>query len=122
VSRLLASRDAIVAALEAGGLRTSTTGQFAAPAVLVEPGDPWAEPATLRGRRMGRWRLTAVAGRMDSVGVIELLAELVDSVDAALLALEGAGLPSWSMPRDLSLGNVTYAASVSTVQLVTQED
>jgi hypothetical protein len=121
VSRLLASRATIAAALDAGGIRNSAGGQFAAPAVLVEPGDPWAGPFGLHGRRMGRWRLTAIAGRADTAGVLETLADLVDTVDAALLTIGGAQLPTWAGPRDVSLGNVPYAASIATIELVTEE-
>jgi hypothetical protein len=122
VSRLLDTRATVIAALEAAGIAYSTTGKFSAPAVLVEPGEPWAEPASLKGRRLARWRLTAVAGRADTEGSIERLADLVDSVDAALLAALGVQLPTWSMPRDVALGNVPYAASIATIQSMTEED
>ena len=124
MSRLLASRDAIIAGLTAGGIRTSTTGQFSAPAVLVEPGDPWttaAAPTPLAGKRIGRWRLTAVGGKADTARVIEVLAELVDLTDTALLTVPGVSLPAWAMPRDLLIGNVPYAASMATVQCMTEE-
>jgi hypothetical protein len=122
MSQLLASRGHITAALEAGGIRWSTTGTFAAPAVLVEPGEPWAEPHTLgHGRRNGRWRLTAVAGKADTEGAVETLADLIDAVDGALWKLPNVELPTWSMPRDVLLGNVPYAASIGTIQYMTEE-
>lgn len=122
MNRLLGTRAGIIAALEAAGIAWSTTGKFSAPAVLVEPGDPWTEPATLRGRRIARWRLTAVAGKADTEGAIETLADLVDAVDHALLHTLGIQLPTWSMPRDVSLGNVPYAASIATIQYMTEEE
>jgi hypothetical protein len=123
VSRLLSSRAAILAALEAGGVNTATTGKFSAPCVLVEAGDPWAAvDLSLGRRRTGRWRLTAVAGRSDSEGVIEKLADLVDEVDRAILALPGVQLPTWERPFNATEGGVTYAATAATIQALTEED
>jgi hypothetical protein len=120
VTRLLASRTQIVAALEAGGLNPATTGKWSAPCVLVEPGEPWAAVDLSMGRRRtGRWRLTAVAGKTDTEGAFEELAELVDKTDTALLAVAGLELPTWARPVDLTLGGSTYAATVATVQLLT---
>src|SRR5580765_3061943 len=117
MSGLLDARARILAGLEAGGVASSTTGQFSAPCVLVEPGDPWSVPDRLP-RRLSRWKLTAVAGRTDSEGAIETLAELVDQVDAALLAVDGLQLPTWARPFDSMLGAVPYAATTATVQLL----
>ena len=122
MSRLLSSRAAILAALEAGGVNPSTTGKFSAPAVLVEAGDPWAAVSSLGRRRVGRWRLYAIAGRADSDGVIELLAELVDQVDRALLRLPGVQLPTWGRPINATVGGVAYAATEATIEYATQED
>jgi hypothetical protein len=123
VSRLLSSRAAILAALEAGGVNTATTGKFSAPVVIVEAGDPWAAvDLSLGRRRTGRWRLTLVAGRADSDGVIESLAELVDRVDAALLRLPGVQLPTWERPFNATEGGVVYAATAATIQALTEED
>jgi hypothetical protein len=118
----LSSRDALVSALEAGGLNPSTSGAFSAPCVLVEAGDPWASvDLSLGRRRTGRWRLTLVAGRADAEGVIESLAELVDKADAALLTVPGVQLPTWERPFNASLAGVTYAATASTIQSLTEE-
>jgi hypothetical protein len=122
VSRLGSSRETVILALEAGGLTVGRGGKFAAPCVLVEAGDPWAAvDLSLGARRTGRWRLTIVAGRTDSEGALELLAELVDQVDAALLTVAGIQLPTWARPFDASLEGAAYAATVSTVQLLTEE-
>jgi hypothetical protein len=120
--RLLRSRAAILSALEAGGVAAATTGRFSAPCVLVEAGDPWAGPGSLGRRRVGRWRLYAIAGRADSDGVIELLAQLVDDVDVALLKLRGIQLPTWSRPINATVGGVAYAATESTIEYATEED
>jgi hypothetical protein len=122
VSRLESSRAALVAALEAGGCNPATSGQFSAPCVLVEAGDPWAAvDLSLGKRRTARWRLTLVAGRTDADGVIEALAELVDAADAALLTLPGVQLPTWAQPFNASLAGVAYAATSSTIQVLTEE-
>jgi hypothetical protein len=119
MSSTLDARDRITAGLEAGGIRASTTGQFAAPCVLVEPGDPWSSAQYLP-RRVSRWRLTIVAGRADSEGALELLGELIDSVDIALLRVDGCELPQWGKPFDAALDGIPYAASVGTVQLIVE--
>jgi len=118
VSRLSDSRAAIVDALEAGGVAAATTGQLSAPCVLLEAGDPWSTPQRMPGR-VGRWRLTAIAGRTDSDASLEELAELVDAIDVALGPLAGVELPTWARPVDYKLGGVTYAATVATVQYAT---
>jgi len=119
-SRLMRTRQAIAAALEAGGLRVATTGQLAAPGVLLEAGDPWAAVESLHGRRVARWKVTLVAGRSDSEGALDTLAELVDAADRALLGLPGVQLPTWAKPFDAQLGAVPYAATVATIQLSTE--
>jgi hypothetical protein len=123
VSRLLSSRASILAVLETGGLNPATTGKFSAPCVLVEAGDPWASVDLSMGRRRtGRWRLTLIAGRADSEGVIESLADLVDKTDRALLTLPGVQLPTWERPFNATEGGVTYAATAATIQALTEED
>jgi hypothetical protein len=122
VSRLLSSRDSLTAALEAAGVHAATTGKWSAPVVLVEAGDPWAAvDLSLGRRRTGRWRITAVAGRADSDGIVERLADLVDQVDEALLRVPGVQLPTWSQPFAGSLGGVSYACTSSTIQTLTEE-
>jgi hypothetical protein len=116
VSSILDSRTKLLEALETAKIRTATTGKLAAPAVLVEPGDPWSEPARLPGR-LFRWQLTALGGSPDSEGSFAALGELLEAVDAALRAIPGAGGPTWARPADIKLGGVTYAASVGTVQI-----
>jgi hypothetical protein len=117
MSSLIESRARIASALEAGGIAVGTSGRFAAPCVLLEPGDPWAEWARMPGR-VYRWRLTALGARADSEGALAQLAELVDSIDVALLAPDASRstqLPTWSRPLDLMLDGVSYAATFATV-------
>jgi hypothetical protein len=116
VSELLDSRARILAALEAGGIRASTSGRFAAPCVIVEPGDPWSEPVRMPGR-VARWRLTAVGGRADSEGTLELLAGLVDGTNTALRTIDGCQAPTWARPFDLVLDGHPYGSSVATIQI-----
>lgn len=108
-------RGRIIAALEARGIRTSTTGRIAAPAVRVEPGDPWSEPRRLPGR-VTRWLLTAYAGGADTEGAFSRLGELIDLVDLALRALPGCELPTWSKPVDEPIGGAPVANSAATIQ------
>jgi hypothetical protein len=121
-SRLIAARELILAALTAGGVKVATTGRLAAPCVHVEPGDPWAEPAYLKGtssgRRLSRWRLTAIAGRADSEASFVTLGELVDAVDDAMIALANGPRPTWAKPTDYLIDGVPYAASVATIEYV----
>ena len=123
MSRLLSSRAVIVNALEAADVNVATTGKWSAPVVLVEAGDPWAAVDLSLGRkRVGRWRLTAVAGRADTAGIVEKLAELVDEVDRALLTVPGVQLPTWNRPFGGVLDGTTYAATTATIQAMTEED
>jgi len=118
MSRALDDRARILEALELAGIRTATTGQLSAPAVLVEPGDPWSEPRRLPGRAT-RWQLTALAGRADSAGAFELLGELVDTIDGALRTVPGCELPVWAKPTDYTVTGVPYAGAVATIAIQT---
>ena len=118
----MASRAGILAALEAADIRAHTTGQFTAPCVIVEAGDPWAAvDLSLGKRRTARWRLTAVAGKADSDGALDTLASLIDRTDTALLTIPGVQLPTWGQPFDAAIGAVPYAASAATIQTLTAE-
>ena len=114
MSTLTNARALLLAAFEAQGVRTATTGQFSAPVVLVEPGDPWTEPHRLPGR-LSRWRLTAIGGRADTEGALDALGDLIDRTDRALKTVPGASLPTWARPVDYTLGGVPYAATVATI-------
>ena len=121
MSRLGESRDTITAALAAAGLTVSTTGKFAAPCVLVEPGEPWAGLNVLARARVAHWRLTLVAGRADSAGALDSLMALVDATDAAILTLPGVSLPTWARPFDATLDGSAYAATQGTIETPTAE-
>lgn len=107
---------ALLAALEAGGIRAATGGQLAAPCVLVEPGDPWSEPVRMPGR-LSRWRLSAIAGAVDTSASVAELAELVDRVDAAIPRGQA---PTWGRPTVIDAPDgVRRLASVATIQTTT---
>ncbi len=110
MSRLGDARAQILEALRAGGVRTGTTARYSAPAVILEPGDPWSTPARMPGRD-SRWQLTAIAGSADSDAAYAELAELVDRVDAALRTIDGCGWPTWNKPRDAT-GDVQYPSAI----------
>jgi hypothetical protein len=113
VSRLGDRQAEILAAIRAGSLRVATSGRFSAPGVILEPGDPWTEPARMPGRT-ARYQLTAVAGTPDSDAALGQLAEIIDAVDAALRKVDGVGLPTWSKPADRIVGEIAHAVSVGT--------
>lgn len=116
-SSLAGARALLIAGLQAEGVRTATRGQWSAPCVLIEPGDPWSEPVRSPGR-LSRWRLTAIAGRADSDGALEQLGELVDAIDAGLRRVDGAQLPTWARPTDQQqLDGPPFASTVATIQL-----
>ena len=122
MSRLLDARARIHSALDAGEVRSGTTGQWSAPCILVEAGEPWADPKkSLGGRRLTRWRLTAVAGRVDSEAAITALADLIDGCDAALLAAPGIELPTWGQTFNGLLDGIPYALSSGMIQVLTEE-
>ena len=116
MSRLSDARAELVTALRAGGVRTATSGRFSAPVVILEPADPWTEPARLPGRNT-RWQLIAIAGAGDSDAAIDELAELIDRVDAVLRRVDGCGLPSWGKPTDRPAGDVALPSTIGTFTL-----
>lgn len=126
-SSLAIARARIIATFTDAGIRAPTGGKFTAPCVLVEPGDPWAEPLKLGGgsaRRTSHWRLVAIAGKVDSDRAYIALADLVDQVDIALRAArddDGApiypSLPTWQRPTDMELGGVPYGTSTGAITL-----
>lgn len=116
MSRTLEARARLLSAFETSGVRTATTGRIAPPCVLIEPGDPWSEPQRMPGRNT-RWRLTAIGGKADSEAAYAVLGDLIDGVDIALRAVDGAQLPTWTRPLDYALDGVPYAATVATIQL-----
>lgn len=120
MNRLIASRQLILDALEAAKITHSVTAKWSAPCVLVEPGEPWASvDLSLGAKRTGRWRLTLVAGRADTAGIMDSLANLVDVVDKALLTIPGVQLPTWQRPFDIVLSGNSYAGTSATIQLIT---
>jgi hypothetical protein len=116
MSELSVARTSVIDALDAAGIRTATGGKLAAPCVLVEPGDPWTEPRRLPGR-VSRWRLTIVAGTVDTTAAVDELADLVDRVDVALRTISGAQLPSWARPVEVELAGVRRGVTIGTIQL-----
>lgn len=121
MSRLSDTRDRLADALAGSGIQTATGGRFAAPAVLIEPAEPWIERTRLASRLEARWRLSAIARAGDSGAAYDELATLIDQVDAALLSLRGVSLPSWGAPHDVTLGNVAHPTSVAIVILYSEE-
>jgi len=120
MSRLGASREQLAGALEGSGIRTAIGGRFAAPAVLIEPAEPWIDRDSPSSRLQVRWKVTAIASGSDTGAAYDQLAELVDAIDVALLSLRGVSLPSWGAPRDITLANVAHPASVAIVLMYSE--
>jgi hypothetical protein len=121
MSRAIDARKRIADALEAADVRVAIGGQFAAPAVLLEPGDPW-----IARERMGRklevhYKLTAIAARSDTGAAYDELGQLADDIDRALRTLPGVQLPTWGAPHDLTLGNVARPACTADVAIYSEE-
>jgi hypothetical protein len=124
---LVIARSRLIATFTEAGIRAPTGGQFSAPCVLVEPGDPWAEPLRLGGgtaHRTSHWRLTAIAGKVATDQAYTALAELVDSIDLALRAAHDEvgspiypQLPTWQRPSYLELGGVPYGSAIADITL-----
>lgn len=111
MSRLGAARARILESLMLGSVRAGTSGRFSAPAVILEPAEPWSVPARMPGRD-SRWQLTAVSGSGDADTALEEIADLIDRCDVALRRLDGCGLPTWSRPADRLVGDVTLPTCV----------
>ena len=118
MSRLVDERTAILAALEAGGIRAATGGKLAPPCVLVEPGDPWSVPERAApGGRVGRWRLTAIALAADRLAAYDELASAIEAIDAALKPLLGTQRPTWARPLETDAAGTRAAfAAIATMQ------
>jgi hypothetical protein len=121
VSRLLDARARLADALTGSGVAVAFGGRFAAPCVLIEPGEPWISRERASRPMESRWRITAIAGRSDTTGAYDELGAMIDHIDRALLSIRGVSLPSWSAPRDLNLGNVEHPASTASVLIYTDE-
>jgi len=115
MSRLADARTRLADALDGSGVRTAIGGRFSAPCVLIEPADPWIDRTSPSRVLLVRWQLTAISGSSDTGGAYDELAQLIDSIDAALLSLRGVSLPSWGAPHDVTLGNVAHPASIGIV-------
>jgi hypothetical protein len=122
VSRLLNARARLADALTGSGVSVTFGGRFAAPAVLVEPGEPWVSRERSSRPLESRWKVTAIAGRSDTAGAYDELGDMIDAIDHALLSIRGVSLPSWGAPHDVTLGNVAHPASTASVLIYTEEE
>ena len=119
-SRVMRARARLADALEGSGVRTALGGRFAAPCVLIEPGEPWVSRERASSSLEVHWKLTAIAGRTDTGAAYDALGALIDEVDRALLSLRGVSLPSWGAPHNVDLGNVSHAASTGVVLMYSE--
>lgn len=120
---LTASRLALAATLEAAGLRVAfDPGRVNPPAVLVAATDPWVTPTALATVSQAlRWRLVAVAGRMDAEVTVEVLEDLVGAVLVAVANLpDGWGRATFDSPGTVDLVGGQYLAAVGRVEHLTE--
>ena len=83
--------------------------------------DPWVSPSGLATvSRALRWRLVAVAGRVDVVVTLEDLEDLVAAALVAVHTLKGWGTPEWDAPGTVDLGGAQYLAAVGRVDHMTE--
>ena len=122
MSRLLDARARLADALTGSGVSVAFGGRFAAPCVLIEPGEPWISRERASRPLESRWKCTAIAGRSDTLAAYDELGAMIDEIDRALLSIRGVSLPSWGAPHDVTLGNVSHPASTAFVLIFTEEE
>ena len=120
---ILATRDDLLAIIRAAGVAAIpyASTRFVAPVVLVEPGDPWVEPATLgRGWATVRWVGWLLTGAGDSAVALERVAGLAEAVVLALARAPGWTYPTASGARLVRVTGVEggYTGSRITVQTI----
>jgi hypothetical protein len=123
VSGLTDSRLALGSALAAAGLRVSyDPGLVTPPAVLVAAADPWLSPSFLvTVSAQVRWRVVAVAGRVDVAVTVLELEDLVAAIVVALGDLpDGWSRPTFDGPGTTDLGGTTYLAAVGRLDHLTE--
>lgn len=120
MSRAISARTRLSDALTGSGVRVTFGGRFAAPCVLIEPAEPWIARERASSNVQVRWNVTAIAGRSDTAGAYDVLGELIDTIDRAILSIRGVSLPSWGAPHNVDLGNVSHAASTATVLMFSE--
>jgi hypothetical protein len=94
------SRDTIADALVAAGLQVirHASERFAAPAVMLEGGSPWAESGNRAGALRVSWRLTIIAGRASAEGAHGMLDATADAVVGAMLSTRGVAVGALGRP------------------------
>lgn len=108
------SRAAVVAALAAVGLRTAAVGdRIVSPVALVEPGDPWVEPAAMSGQRTVRWRVHLISGLADQPAQADQTDALAELANRAFAGAPTNGLSAASIaqPAVLTLAGISYLAT-----------
>jgi hypothetical protein len=116
------ARQALLAGLEAAGIRTYYGwGPFATPCARVFPGEPWVSlGGTQGGKRRQRYEIWAVMGRTDAGGTFDELEALVQQIDAALEMLNEFGHAEWHKPIRVDMSGTNYLASRGVVETLTE--
>jgi hypothetical protein len=120
---LTTAREELAAALDAGTdfrAYSEPTGQFAAPCYRLHAGSPWLGPSQLYGgKRLQKWEIWVVVGRLDSKVAVGELESMVSAANAALDVLITAGnwgMPIWERPGPVDMGGTTYYAVRGTIE------
>jgi hypothetical protein len=111
---LAESRTAVLGALAAVGLRTARVGdRIVSPVALVEPGDPWVEPAGMSGHRLVRWRVHLISGLADQPAQAEQTDQLAELANLAFAGAPADGLSAATIaqPGVLTLAGISYLAT-----------
>lgn len=108
------SRTAVTGALAAVGLRVAAVGdRIVSPVALVEPGDPWVEPAGMSGHRIIRWRVHLISGLADQPAQAEQMDQLAELADTAFAGAPTNGLSAATIapPGVLTIAGISYLAA-----------
>lgn len=113
------SRAAVVAALTAVGLRAAVVGdKIVSPVALVEPGDPWVEPAGMSRHRVIRWRVHLISGRADQPAQAAETDSLAELADKAFAGAPAAGLSAATIaqPAVVTIAGIGYLSTRADVE------
>lgn len=119
---LKSARAELLAALETAGIRAFYgLGVFQSPCARIFPAEPWVDASgALGGRRSQQWEIWAVAGKTDAVANYDELEALVQSINNALVGLQGWSHPAWRRPAITDMGGTRYFACRGVVETLAE--
>lgn len=107
------AREHLMSVLTGADIRTFYGfGKFATPCARIYPAAPWIEPSgLLNGRRIQRWEVWAVSGKVDATASFDDLEALVIKIDNALRNDPQWANLMWQRPGVVNMGGTVYYAS-----------